>query len=433
MADLEDSSTPRETDAKPAFETTPGMRLLDQFEGSKLLPNIMHFGRILRSASLPVGPGKIIDAVSAVEAVGITSRRDFYWSLHAVFVNRRDQHEIFDQAFHIFWRDPRLLERMLGILMPEIPGEEQQEPQEPPSRRIMEAMAPKEKEGQQDQEEKEPEVEVEATLTASANELLQKMDFEDMSAAEINAAKAAISRMHLSIDQIPMRRFERSHRINRVDMRATLRAAMRTGGGLIPLQYRRRRKRTPPLVILCDISGSMGRYTRMLLHFMHAITNDRDRVHTFLFGTRLTNVTRQLRNKDVDVALECCNEMVEDWSGGTRIGESLKEFNRFWGRRVLGQGAVMILISDGLDRDAGRGLEIEMDRLHKSCRRMIWLNPLLRFDGFEPKSQGIKAILPHVDEFRPVHNLESLSELVEALNRQLSRRQEGMGEWLEAM
>jgi uncharacterized protein with von Willebrand factor type A (vWA) domain len=178
MADLEDSSTPRETDAKPAFETTPGMRLLDQFEGSKLLPNIMHFGRILRSAGLPVGPGKIIDAVSAVEAVGITSRRDFYWSLHAVFVNRRDQHEIFDQAFHIFWRDPRLLERMLGILMPEIPGEEQQEPQEPPSRRIMEAMAPKEKENQQDQEEKEPEVEVEATLTASANELLQKMDFE---------------------------------------------------------------------------------------------------------------------------------------------------------------------------------------------------------------------------------------------------------------
>jgi uncharacterized protein len=429
----EDSPSPTDNGGDTAFETTPGMRLLEQFEGSKLLPNIMHFGRILRSAGLPVGPGKIIDAVGAVEAVGITSRRDFYWSLHAVFVNRRDQHEIFDQAFHIFWRDPRLLERMLGILMPEIPGEEQQEPQEPPSRRIMEAMAPKEQEGQQEQEEKEPEVEVEATLTASANELLQKMDFEDMSADEINAAKAAISRMHLSIDQIPMRRFERSHRINRVDMRATLRAAMRTGGGLIPLQYRRRRKRTPPLVILCDISGSMGRYTRMLLHFMHAITNDRDRVHTFLFGTRLTNVTRQLRNKDVDVALEGCNEMVEDWSGGTRIGESLKEFNRFWGRRVLGQGAVMILISDGLDRDAGRGLEIEMDRLHKSCRRMVWLNPLLRFDGFEPKSQGIRAILPHVDEFRPVHNLESLSELVEALNRQLSRRQEGMGEWLEAM
>jgi len=433
MAAPEDSDNLNGTGQDAAFETTPGMQLLDQFEGSKLLPNIMHFGRILRSTGMPVGPGKILDAVSAVEAVGITSRRDFYWSLHAVFVNRRDQHEIFDQAFHIFWRDPRLLERMLGILMPEIPGEEQGEQQEPPSRRIMEAMSPKEQEGQQEQEEKEPEVEVEATLTASANELLQKMDFEDMSAEEITAAKAAISRMRLSIDEIPMRRFQRSHRINRIDMRATLRAAMRSGGALIPLQYRRRRKQTPPLVILCDISGSMGRYTRMLLHFMHAITNDRDRVHTFLFGTRLTNVTRHLRQKDVDVALECCNDMVEDWSGGTRIGESLKDFNRFWGRRVLGQGAVMILISDGLDRDAGRGLEVEMDRLHKSCRRLVWLNPLLRFDGFEPKSQGIRAILPYVDEFRPVHNLESLTELVEALNRQLSRRQEGMGEWLQAM
>ena len=177
----------------------------------------------------------------------------------------------------------------------------------------------------------------------------------------------------------------------------------------------------------------MGRYTRMLLHFMHAITNDRDRVYTFLFGTRLTNVTRYLRYKDIDIALERCNESVEDWSGGTRIGEALKEFNKYWSRRVLGQGAVVILISDGLDRDAGRGLSLEMERLHKSCRRLIWLNPLLRFEGFEPKSQGIRAILPNVDEFRPVHNLESLTQLVEALNRQLIRRQEGMGEWLQAL
>ncbi len=433
MAESGDNGAPHGNGAAADFQNTPGMRLLDQFEGSKLLPNIMHFGRVLRSAGLPVGPGKIIDAVNAVQTVGVASRKDFYWSLHAVFVNRRDQHEIYDQAFHIFWRDPRLLERMLGMLMPEIPGEEQDEPQEPPSRRIMEAMSPKEQEGRQQEEEKEPEVEVEATLTASANELLQKMDFEDMSADEVAQAKAAIARMRLTIDDVPMRRYERSHRIDRVDMRATLRAAMRSGGGLIPLQYRRRRRRTPPLVILCDISGSMGRYTRMLLHFMHAITNDRDRVHTFLFGTRLTNVTRHLRQKDVDVALECCNDMVDDWSGGTRIGESLKDFNRFWSRRVLGQGAVMLLISDGLDRDAGRGLELEMERLHKSCRRLVWLNPLLRFEGFEPKSQGIRAILPHVDEFRPVHNLESLTELVEALNRQLSRRQEGMGEWLKAM
>ena len=413
--------------------TTPGLALLEKLEGNKLVTNIMHFGRILRSAGLPVGPGKILDAVSAVQTVSVTNRRDFYWALHAVFVNRRDQHEIFDQAFHIFWRDPRLLERMLGLLMPQMAGEEDGPEPEPPSRRVAEAMSPSDEEGNEDQEEKEPELEVEATLTASANELLQKMDFEDMSADEIAKAKAAISRMRLTIQNVKTRRFQASHRLDKIDMRSTLRAAMRSGGTVIPLQYRTRRKRTPPLVILCDISGSMGRYTRMLLHFMHAITNDRDRVSTFLFGTRLTNVTRHLRNKGIDIALTKCTESVEDWSGGTRIGDSLKDFNQFWSRRVLGQGAVMVLISDGLDRDAGRGLALEMERLHKSCRRLIWVNPLLRFEGFEPKSQGIRAILPHVDEFRPVHNLESLTELIEALNSQLVRRKEGITEWLQAM
>ena len=177
----------------------------------------------------------------------------------------------------------------------------------------------------------------------------------------------------------------------------------------------------------------MSRYTRMFVHFMHALTNDRDRVHTFLFGTRLTNVTRYLRNRDIDLALERVTAAVEDWSGGTRIGESLSQFNRYWSRRVLGQGAIALLISDGLDRDAGRGLQVEIDRLHKSCRQLIWLNPLLRFDGFQPKSQGIQAILPCVDEFRPVHNLQSLGELIEALNRSPGPRKMGVQEWLTAM
>jgi len=412
-------------------DMTPGLAILDRLEGAKLVPNIMHFGRVLRAAGLPVGPGKIIDAVNAVQAVGVASRRDFYWTLHAVFVNRRDQHELFDQAFHIFWRDPRLLERMLGLIMPAMPEDQMPPPEEPPSRRVLEAMNPDE--AKAPQEEKEPEVEIEATMTASSNELLQKMDFEEMTAEEIARAKAAIARMRLPIHDIPTRRFAPTSLRQRVDMRATMRSALRSGGAVIPLRYRAHRHRPPPLVILCDISGSMGRYTRMLLHFMHAITNDRDRVYTFLFGTRLTNVTRHLRYKDIDIALERCNESVEDWSGGTRIGEALKEFNKYWSRRVLGQGAVVVLISDGLDRDAGRGLALEMERLHKSCRRLIWLNPLLRFEGFEPKSQGIRAILPHVDEFRPVHNLESLTQLVDALNRQLIRRQEGMAEWLQAL
>jgi uncharacterized protein with von Willebrand factor type A (vWA) domain len=198
-------------------------------------------------------------------------------------------------------------------------------------------------------------------------------------------------------------------------MRKTLRAALRQAD-LIQLQRKRRRTRPPPLVVLCDISGSMSRYSRLFLHFMHAVTNDRDRVHTFLFGTRLTNVTRMLRHKDVDEAIANVAASVEDWSGGTRIGQTLAEFNRFWSRRVLGQGAVVLFISDGLDRDAGAGIGREIDRLHKSCRRLIWLNPLLRYEAFEPKSLGMRAILPHVDEFRPVHSLESLESLIEALS-----------------
>ena len=413
-------------------ESRPGpFALLDGLEGSRLAANVMHFGRILRSAGLPVGTGKVLDAVGAVREVGVANRSDFYWALHAVFVNRRDQHDLFDQAFHIFWRDPKILERMMGIVMPE--AEVAAPPPEPPSRRLLEALNRNDDSGADEEKERDREIEFDAAMTASANELLQEMDFEDMSADEIARAKAAIARMSLPIAEIPTRRFRPDRRRIRVDMRATLRAALRSGGATIPLKWRRRATRLPPLVIVCDISGSMSRYTRMFLHFMHTLTNDRDRVHTFLFGTRLTNVTRHLRQRDIDVALTRVADSVEDWSGGTRIGESLKEFNRFWSRRVLGQGAVVLLISDGLDRDAGRGLHREIERLHKSCRRLIWLNPLLRFEGFEPRSQGIRSLLPFVDEFRPVHNLQSLEELIEALGGPSVRRREGMDKWLRML
>jgi len=409
------------------------IEVFNQLEGKRLVSNIMHFGRVLRSAGLPLGPGKILDAVSAVNEVGITDRTDFYWALHAVFVNRRDQHDLFDQAFHIFWRDPKILERMMGVMMPDLELDEPPMEQEPPSRRLLEALTPEEDGEPEAEKEREEELEFDAAMTASAHELLQEMDFEDMSADEIEHARQAIKRMTLPLAQVETRRFQPSTHHKRIDMRATMRAALRSGGGTIPLRWRKRRVRPPPLVILCDISGSMSRYSRMFLHFMHVLTNDRDRVSTFLFGTRLSNVTRHLRHKDIDYALAKVTDAVDDWSGGTRIGECLDEFNRHWSRRVLGQGAVLLLISDGLDRDAGRGLELEMDRLHKSCRRLIWLNPLLRFEGFEPKSQGIRAILPYVDEFRPVHNLNSLTELTEALNRPPGRRREGMQEWLKAI
>ncbi len=400
--------------------------------GGKLIQNIMHFGRTLRAAGLPVGPGKVLDAVEAVRVAGITNRRDFYWTLHAVFVNRRDQREIFDQAFHVFWRNPRLLERMLQMILPEFRGEadEEREKGQEMNRRLAEALKSENPGAGESQEPEEEEIELDAAMTWSDRELLREMDFEKMTAEEVLRAKQVIRDMRLPIAEIRTRRFRPSPHGLRVDLRRTMSATMRSGGDEIALQRRKQRTRRPPLVVLCDISGSMSRYSRMLLHFMHAITNDRDRVHTFLFGTRLTNVTRYLRNKDVDEALEQVGDVVNDWSGGTRIGHCLHEFNRFWGRRVLTQGAIVVLITDGLDREVGAGLAGEMDRLHKSCRRLIWLNPLLRYDGFAPKSQGVRAILPHVDDFRPVHSLDSLEQLAEAIGQPSLRRREGMDDWL---
>jgi uncharacterized protein with von Willebrand factor type A (vWA) domain len=333
--------------------------------------------------------------------------------LHSVFVNRRDQREIFDQAFHVYWRNPRLLEKMMEMLLPQVGVPADQDERKQLSRRLQEALQPGRGEAPTSEDDP-PEVEVEATFTVSDREILQHKDFEQMSQSEIDDALRAIARLRLPVPERRTRRYRPARRGPRVDFRASLRRALRPEG-LTELRRREQRRRPPPLVILCDISGSMARYTRMFLHFMHAITNDRDRVYCFTFGTRLSNVGRALRNRDVDIALQKASAQVEDWSGGTRIGQTLHEFNNKWSRRVLGQGAVVLLITDGLDREGAAGLAEEMERLHKSCSRLIWLNPLLRYGAYEPKSQGNKAMLPHVDEFRPVHNLDSLAGLIAAL------------------
>jgi uncharacterized protein with von Willebrand factor type A (vWA) domain len=396
---------------------------------SRFAANIMHYARLLRAAGLPVGPGKVLDAIRAVEAVGIGSRTDFYWTLHAVFVNRRDQRELFDQAFHIFWRKPDLLEKMMEMMLPQFEAGEPAAGEEL-ARRLAEALGPEKQPGRGEaQGDEEPPIELDASLSFSARELLQHKDFEQMSAAEIEQAKALIRNLRLPVKVVPTRRFKPDPSGWRVDLRRTLRQSLRGGGAMIDLAKKRRRRRHPPLVILSDISGSMERYSRMLLHFMHAVTNDRDRVFSFVFGTRLTNVTRQLRARDVDVALARVGDLVQDWSGGTRIGHCLHEFNRVWSRRVLGQGALALLITDGLDRDAGDGLEVEVERLHKSCRRLIWLNPLLRFEGYAPLATGARAIIRHVDDFRPIHNLESLADLTAALGTIAPRREEGLTSW----
>jgi uncharacterized protein with von Willebrand factor type A (vWA) domain len=388
--------------------------------GERLAENILHFARVLRAAGLPVGPAKVIAALEAVQAVGIEQREDFRAALASVLIERHEQQVLFDQAFELYWRNPRLLERMMQLLLPKVYSRTPRaEAEAPLPARLADALAMP---SAGEREEQRQELSVDAAFTFSPREVLQSKDFETMSAAELFEVKAMIARLRLPLPELPTRRMIAASRGSRVDLRATLRAMASAGGTVVPLAWRRRRRRRPPLVVLCDISGSMDRYSRMLLFFLHAITNDRDRVHSLLFGTRLTNITRHLKRRDVDVAIARVSAAVSDWAGGTRIGSCLAEFNRHWSRRLLAQGAIVLLISDGLDSDVGAGLAREMERLAKSCRRLIWLNPLLRYDKFEARPAGIRAMLPFVDEFLPVHNLESLKQLAATFARRHATR-----------
>ena len=383
----------------------------------RLAENVMHFARVLRAAGLPIGPDRVIDALRALQAAGVGRREDFYWTLAAVFLSKREQQELFDQAFRLFWRDPQTLERLLG-LQPQVPGGSAGQAQG--SRRLADAL----QRGEEESEEPPPS-EIDAPPTFSHSELLQHADFETMSGDELAQAKRLIARLRLPIPEVRTRRYRPDAAGTRIDLPATLRASLKGGAQIILLKRRSRITRHPPLVVLCDISGSMNRYSRMFLHFLHAITNDRDRVHTLVFGTRLTNITRHLRNRDVDIAMTRVTDAIDDWAGGTRIGVCLEQFNRKWSRRLLGQNAVVLLISDGLDRDVGDGLGAEMERLHKSCRKLVWLNPLLRYQGFQPRPSGVRAMLPHVDAFMPVHNIESLVDLARELEHGKWQRHAG--------
>ena len=384
----------------------------------KLADNIVYFARALRKAGLRVGPGSVADAVSAVLAAGISSREDFYWTLHAVLVNRHEDHVVFDSAFHMFWKSRGLVEKLLAMLSPVAPATKEKEKPAAGEKRASDALM-----GQEENDRsKWEEIEIDARFSLSANEVLRSRDFAQMSADEIIAAQRAMAELVMPRDMVKTRRFRTDPRGSRIDPRAMMRTGLRTGGDIILPRFRSTREIHPPLVILADISGSMSQYSRIFLHFLHALAEKRRRVHSFVFGTRLTNLTRQLRHRDPDEALADCAAAVQDWSGGTRIGEAIGTFNRLWSRRVLGQGAVVLLITDGLERDDIETLSREMERLHKSCRRLVWLNPLLRYSEFQPRARGMQAMLPHVDELRPVHSLNSLADLCSALGQDAPRQ-----------
>ncbi len=388
----------------------------DREHKSYLSTNILGFVRILRAAGVPVGPAKVLDAVGAVARVGVSRQDDFYWALHAVLVPRQEQHEIFDQAFKIFWLNPNLD----GPPQNTAGGEDRDIDESELtalSRRLADAL----RDEQLPQKENEKEGEFDAAMTWSATAQFGQKDFEQMTLAENEAAKRAIARLQLPVPKLRTRRFQPNRAGSQIDIGRTLTRAVREGADVIPLAFRQRRTKRPPLVALCDISGSMSSYSRMFLHFLHGLGHTNEKCHVFVFGTQLTNITRQLKAKDIDEALAHVGGAVNDWSGGTQIGACLHQFNQAWGRRVLGQGASVLMITDGLDRAGAAGVSRELTRLRRSCRRLIWLNPLMRYDAYEPLALGAAAMAPHVDEMRTIHNLDSMEALAKALSDRSGR------------
>ena len=390
---------------------------------SRLAENILLFCRTLRKAGLPIGPGKVIEAIAAVACAGIARRDDFYWALRSVLVNDPSQFRLFDQAFHIFFRNPRLLERMMALLLPRVTRDQGEASAQAGIRRLLEALS-----DQEESEDNEALPEIDRAGSYSHREILRRKDFEQMSLQELADARQLLRDEMRLINSVATRRFRPSSYGQRYDLRRSMRQMLRNSGQVIELPRKQRRKRPPNVVLICDISGSMTRYSRMFLHFAHTISSCSLAVKCFVFGTRLTNITRRLADRDVDKAMARISDEVKDFDGGTRIAACLKRFNVDWGRRVLARDAVVVLLSDGLERDPESDLEFQMQRLQRSCRSLIWMNPMLRYDAFEPKASGIRRMLPHVDVFVPSHNVNSLVELGRMLRHEPVKSLPGMAE-----
>jgi uncharacterized protein with von Willebrand factor type A (vWA) domain len=378
-----------------------------------LADNVVHFARVLRHAGLAVGPDRVLAALEAIEAVGLARRDDVHAALSAVMIDRHEQQALFDDAFAAFWRDPKLLERMMAELLPKITGRGDRA-NKPRPNRLADALAPRPlADAARPARPPDDQVEFETSFAFSDRERLQRADFETMTAAEFELAKKLAEEVPLPFAPVRRRRHEASSR-GRIDLRATMLAMARQPETVVP-RFSRARSELPTIVVLLDVSGSMDRYARLMLHYVHGLTRRYLKVHTLTFGTRLTNITRALRHRDPDLALEMASAQVQDWKGGTRIASCLDDFNRHWARRLLGANAALLLVTDGLDRDEHGELTRAAQQLRLFARQIVWLNPLLRFDRFEPRAGGVRALLPCVDRFLPVHNLASLADLATAL------------------
>jgi len=382
-----------------------------------LADNVVYFARVLRSAGVPCGSDRVLLALQALGEAGIASRGDFHDVLLACLIDRAEHRLLFEQAFHVFWKDPDLLGQMLRMLLPTVSGKPGAPPP-PENRRLGAALF-----GNAPPKPPEPEaaqrIEIDVQMSWSEREHLRKADFDTMSSAEWTQAQRMLKELRPFFAEQMTRRYRPAARGPRIDLRTLLRDSARHGGDFAGLPRRTRRTRPEPLVVLVDISGSMSRYSRAFLHFLHAIVGGPDaadrRVQAFVFGTRLSHVTRQLAARDPDVAIADVVKAVDDWSGGTRIAQALQEFNLRWARRMLASSPTVLFVSDGLEHGDIELLERQAERLAKSCRRLVWLNPLLRYKAFEPRARGVRALLPHVDAFLPVHNIDSLVAVARVL------------------
>lgn len=379
----------------------------DTQQGGRLVENVQAFCHALRHAGLPVGPAQVVDALVALRTVGFGHRADVRRALSTTLAKDPVHARAFNQAFEIFFAQPGLLHRIATTPLLS-PTKRRSGESDNPGYRLIKTSATH-------IEDRRVAQLTDRSQTTSAREVLARKDFEQMSPAELAEAQALVRTGIASLREVATRRVQPATAGHQYDPKQSMRLMLQNGGHLVKLARRRHRRRRPPLVLICDISGSMSRYTRTFLHFAHALRSGGHRVHCFVFATRLTNVTRRLDEKNVDRALESIGADVADWDGGTRIAACLERFNVEWGRRVLAQGAIVILLSDGLECDPDSDLEFQMQRLSLTCRSLLWLNPMLRFEGFQPRASGIRRMLPYVDRFLPAHNVESLRALARSL------------------
>ena len=398
----------------------------DKKFSAKLDKNIIFFARLLRASGISIGSGSILDSIESVKLIEFTKKSTFFYALQTSLIKRPEDMKIFEQAFHLFWQNPRFQDRIRDLLLPQTQLTGNQEEKEELAKRIQETLAkPQNPKSEIDKQEK---LLIDASGTASETQIFKEKDFEMMSGEELKKASQSIKEILIKMPKKPFRRFEKNSLATKISIRSSLKEAKKNFGLVIP-KFVKKKDKPRSVVVLIDISGSMENYSRMMIHFVHNLRQHHKQVSAFLFGTKLTNITNQLKNKDIDVALKEVSKATNDWAGGTRIRDSIFLFNKTWVRRVSSSSSLIFLISDGLDRDHNTDLFNQMERLQKSCYKLVWLNPLLRFKDFLPKSISIKRILLNVDAFLPIHSVESIQNLTSSIAKNLEKKNGDIYKW----